>query len=86
MASLEYTIHVENLEKVKALVDKLQYENARLKLQLEKVLEAFWTEDADTPCPSNVGLNDSFECGLSVECPQCWRDALESIGEEVTTK
>jgi len=60
-------------------LDQLKSENARLKLQLEKVLEAF-DVDADVPCPSNVGLNDSLECGIGTECRQCWRDALEDIG------
>ena len=60
-------------------IDQLKSENARLKLQLEKVLEAF-DVDADVPCPSNVGLDDSLECGIGTECRQCWRDALEGIG------
>ena len=81
MANFEVTVNVENLDKVKEIVDQLKSENARLKLQLEKVLEAF-DADADVPCPSNVGLNDSLECGIGTECRQCWCDALESVGEE----
>ena len=64
-------------------IDQLKSENARLKLQLYKVLEAFDVEDTDVPCPSNVGLQDSYECGLSSECSQCWRDALGRVGGEV---
>jgi len=70
----------EKLEQVKTLMEQLKSENARLKLQLEKVLEAFDVEDTDVPCPSNVGLNDSLECGVGTECRQCWCDALEGIG------
>jgi len=81
MANLKCTINVENLERVKAIVDQLKSENARLKLQLEKVLEAF-DVDADVPCPGNVGLQDSPECGIGTECRQCWCDALESVGGE----
>ena len=73
------TIRVADLEEVKKTIDQLKSENARLKLQLEKVLEAF-DVDADVPCPSNVGLNDSLECGIGTECRKCWRDALEGIG------
>jgi len=61
-------------------IDQLKSENARPKLQLEKVLEAFGPDSDDVPCPSNVGLNDSLECGVGTECRQCWRDALEGIG------
>jgi len=72
----------EKLEQVKTLIDQLKSENARLKLQLYKVLEAFGPESDDVPCPSNVGLDDSLECGIGTECRQCWCDALESVGEE----
>lgn len=62
-------------------VAALKSENARLKLQLGKVMEAFVLEDVEIPCPSNVGLNDSYECGTGTECKQCWCDALEAVGE-----
>jgi len=62
-------------------IKSLKSENARLKLQLDKVLEAF-DVDADVPCPGNVGLQDSPECGIGTECRQCWCDALESVGGE----
>lgn len=73
------TIKVTDLKEVKAIVDQLKSKNTRLKLQLEKVLEAIGVEDVDVPCPSNVGLNDTYGCGLAIECPQCWRDALEAV-------
>lgn len=67
-------------------LDQLKSENSRIKLQLEKVLEAFGPENDAVPCPSVVGLRDYLECGMCTECQQCWRDALEAIGESEVTQ
>ena len=79
MAGMTVKIQCADIEEVKVIVDQLKSENTRLKLQLGKVLEALGIDYVDVPCPSNVGLNDSHECGLTAECPQCWRDALDEF-------
>jgi len=61
---------------------KLKAENVRLKLQLEKVLEAI---GEGVPCPNAVNLPIvDIRCG-EFNCIECWRQALETVKEgEVT--
>ncbi|EHQ92180.1 hypothetical protein DesyoDRAFT_5251 [Desulfosporosinus youngiae DSM 17734] len=60
----------------------LNSENKRLKLQLEKVLESM---NNIPHCPSTVGLEDDFQdflgCSETPNCSECWRRALEAMGE-----
>jgi len=57
---------------------KLKAENTKLKLQLEKVLEAIGD---GVPCPNAVDLPNHDNCSSEADCRECWRQALESVGE-----
>ena len=56
-------------------IPKLKTENAKLKIQIEKVLEAI---GEGVPCPNVVDLPVTVECGND-NCKKCWIQALESV-------
>ena len=60
-------------------LERLEAEKARLKRQLDKVLEAIDNEAVDAPCPSTVGLKDSEWVPCLSQCGTCWRKALEEV-------
>lgn len=59
---------VEAVERIVELKD----ENARLKRQLDKIIEGV----RDPVCPSEAGLSNF--CHLQ-DCGKCWRKALEEV-------
>ena len=73
MTAIEKAKHLTELE-------KLETENARLKMQLEKTIEVLGEHEAS--CPSSINLQDHEKC-CSIKnvpsCKLCWRTALNSI-------
>ena len=57
---------------------KLKAENTKLKLQLEKTLEAI---SEGVPCPGLIKLPNHENCGQKISCRECWRQALEMVVE-----
>lgn len=68
-------------EKACELIRKLEEENTRLKMQIKKIMEAFGSDDVPVLCPSDIGLNDASCQTASINCRQCWCDALETVGK-----
>jgi len=76
MAKLETMIHIADIEEVKAIIDQLKAENAKLKAQMEKAIEALGNENG---CPDEVGLvTRDIRCA-DTKCETCWREALSKI-------
>lgn len=64
-------------EKACEIMRKLEAENAKLKLQVEKLLGAI---EVGSPCPNSVDLPVTEKLCRLTDCKVCWEDALKTIG------
>lgn len=68
-------------DEVKAIIEQLKTEKAKLQLQLDKVLEAI---EAGVPCPNAVSLQNTEGDCEKTGCGPCWRQALDAMGGQLT--
>jgi hypothetical protein len=75
MALMTVKIQCADIEEVKDAMNRSKNENARLKLQLGKVLGAL---AVGVPCPNAVNLPIIDNCD-DANCAACWHKALDTI-------
>lgn len=74
--SFERLADYEETELTPYGISGIKADNAKLKLQVEKVLEAI---SAGVPCPSAADLPNRENCDWKFDCRECWREALDTV-------